>query len=230
MVWPGARGVDRGYHAHRYALIRARSTKPAGPPPPAGTARSPGWALRTGRYPSMSPTAPARPRVWRWIAAAAAVSVVPLGVIVAGMGSASAATSVFEAENATLSQAVVATNHPGFTGTGFADYNAVAGSYVEFTVSTSAAASVSVTFRYANGSTTNRPLTIAVNGTAQRTNLAFNSTGSWNTWQTVTTTLNLASGSNKIRATATGTAGGPNVDNLSANVSGGDTQSPTAPT
>jgi len=178
----------------------------------------------------MSRTAPARPRVGRWMAAAVAVAVVPVGVIVAGMGSASAAASVFEAENATLSQAVVATNHPGFTGTGFADYNNVAGSYVEFTVGTSTAGSVSVTFRYANGSTANRPLTISVNGTAQRTNLAFNSTGSWNTWQTVTTTLNLASGSNKIRATATGTAGGPNVDNLSANVSGGDTQSPTAPT
>ena len=87
----------------------------------------------------MSLTAPARPRVWRWVATAAAVSVVPLGVIVTGMGSASAAATVFESEDATLSQAVVATNHPGFTGTGFADYNAVAGSYVEFTVGTSTA-------------------------------------------------------------------------------------------
>jgi glucose/arabinose dehydrogenase len=178
----------------------------------------------------MSRTTPARPRVGRWIAAAVAATVVSVGVIVAGMGSASAAASVFEAENATLSQAVVATNHPGFTGTGFADYNTVAGSYVEFTVGASTAGSVSVTFRYANGSAANRPMTIAVNGTAQRTNLAFNVTGSWNTWQTVTTTLNLAAGSNKIRATATGAAGGPNLDNLSANVSGGDTTPPTSPT
>jgi glucose/arabinose dehydrogenase len=177
----------------------------------------------------MSRSAPARSRIWRWVAVAAAVSVVPLGVIVAGMGSASAAPTVFEAEKATLSRAVVATNHPGFTGTGFVDYNNVAGSYVEFTVGPAAGGSVSVTFRYGNGSTATRPMNIAVNGTVQRTNLGFKVTGSWNTWQTLTTTLTLMAGSNKIRATATGAAGGPNLDNISVNL-GGDTQAPTSPT
>jgi glucose/arabinose dehydrogenase len=177
----------------------------------------------------MSRSAPARPRILRLVAAAAAVIVVPLGVVALGMGSASAATTVYEAESATLSQATVATNHPGFTGTGFADYNMVAGSYVEWTVGAAKAGSFSVTIRYANGSTSNRPLTIAVNGTSQRTNLAFNTTGSWNTWQTVTTTLTLAAGSNKIRATATNAAGGPNVDNLSADTGGGDTIPPSIP-
>jgi glucose/arabinose dehydrogenase len=177
----------------------------------------------------MSRSASARPRALRLVAAAAAVIVVPLGVVALGMGSASAAATVYEAESATLSQATVATNHPGFTGTGFADYNAVAGSYVEWTVGAANAGTFSVTIRYANGSTGNRPLTIAVNGANQRTNLAFNTTGSWNTWQTVTTTLTLAAGSNKIRATATNAAGGPNVDNLSADTGGGDTIPPSVP-
>jgi glucose/arabinose dehydrogenase len=177
----------------------------------------------------MSRSASARSRALRLVAAAAAVIVVPLGVVALGMGSASAAATVYEAESATLSQATVATNHPGFTGTGFADYNAVAGSYVEWTVGAANAGSFSVTIRYANGSTSNRPLTIAVNGANQRTNLAFNTTGSWNTWQTVTTTLTLAAGSNKIRATATNAAGGPNVDNLSADTGGGDTVPPSVP-
>src|SRR6266511_3522011 len=44
------------------------------------------------------------------------------------------AGNVLQAENATLSQAVVATNHTGFTGTGFVDYNNVTGSFVEWTV------------------------------------------------------------------------------------------------
>jgi glucose/arabinose dehydrogenase len=177
----------------------------------------------------MSRSASARPRTLRLVAAAAAVIVVPLGVVALGMGSASAAATVYEAENATLSQATVATNHPGFTGTGFADYNTVAGSYVEWTVGAAKAGTFSVTIRYANGSTANRPLTIAVNGQNQRTNLAFNVTGSWNTWQTVTTTLTLAAGANKIRATATAAAGGPNVDNLSADTGGGDTTPPSVP-
>ena len=47
---------------------------------------------------------------------------------------ASAASTGYEAESATISQGTVATNHPGFTGTGFVDYSNVAGSYVEFSV------------------------------------------------------------------------------------------------
>src|SRR3989440_1857679 len=198
-------------------------------PPPARAPIPPGGSLQLGRSPAMSRSAPARPRVPRLVAAAVAVIVVPLGVIALGIGSASAAATVYEAESATLSQATVATNHPGFTGTGFADYNAVAGSYVEWTVGAANAGTFSVTIRYANGSTGNRPLTIAVNGANQRANLAFNTTGSWNTWQTVTTTLTLAAGSNKIRATATDAAGGPNLDNLSADTGGGDTIPPTVP-
>src|SRR2546429_6188935 len=141
---------------------------PGWPAPATGpSTHPPGGSPELGRSRAMSRSAPARPRVPRLVAAAVAVIVVPLGVIALGIGSASAAATVYEAETATLSQAVVATNHPGFTGTGFADYNAVAGSYVEWTVGAASAGTFSVTIRYANGSTANRPLTIAVNGTAQ---------------------------------------------------------------
>ncbi|MET8454155.1 chemotaxis protein, partial [Streptomyces sp. NPDC005209] len=44
-----------------------------------------------------------------------------------------AAVTDYQAESATLSQGTVATNHTGFTGSGFVDYTNVAGSYVEFT-------------------------------------------------------------------------------------------------
>ena len=47
--------------------------------------------------------------------------------------------TTIEAESCTLSQAVVATNHTGFSGTGFVDYNNVVGSFVECTVSAAAA-------------------------------------------------------------------------------------------
>jgi hypothetical protein len=117
----------------------------------------------------------------------------------------------FEAENATLHLAVVATNHTGFTGTGFVDYNAAAGSYVQWTVTPAAAGSVTLAFRYANGSTANRPMNITVNGgTAKAVN--FPGTGSWNTWATAKVTMTLKAGSNTIRATATTAAGGPNTD------------------
>src|SRR3712207_5583046 len=69
-----------------------------------------------------------------------------------------AAVTTHQAENATISQGVVESNHAGFTGTGFVNYNNVSGSFVEFAVNAPAAGSATLTFRYANGTTANRPM------------------------------------------------------------------------
>jgi unsaturated rhamnogalacturonyl hydrolase len=127
---------------------------------------------------------------------------------------ASATSTGYEAESATISQGTVASNHPGFTGTGFVDYNNVTGSYVEFSVSASQAGSATLTFRFANGSTASRPMRIDVNGATVAASLAFPVTGSWSTWQTVSVTAALSAGTNAIRATATASSGGPNLDSL----------------
>jgi carbohydrate binding protein with CBM35 domain len=135
----------------------------------------------------------------------------PNGVAAFVSGSAPPPANHFEAENARLSQATVATNHTGFTGTGFVDYANVAGSFVEWTVLRSAAGSVTLTIRYANGSTANRPMAISVNG-GTPVSVNFPQAGSWNTWATAKVTVTLKAGGNTVRATATGAAGGPNVD------------------
>jgi hypothetical protein len=137
----------------------------------------------------------------------------------------------YQAESATISQGVVATNHTGFTGTGFVDYTNVAGSFVEWTVNASTAGNASLVIRYANGSTVNRPMDIAVNGTVVAAGKAFNPTANWDTWADATVTAALVAGSNTVRATATTANGGPNVDRLTVTAaSGGDTQPPSAPT
>jgi hypothetical protein len=120
----------------------------------------------------------------------------------------------YEAESAVISQGVVATNHLNYSGTGFVDYTNVAGSYVEWTVTAAGAGPATLTFRHANGSTANRPMDISVGGTVVAPGLAFNPTGSWDTWAGVTITATLTAGTNVIRATATTAAGGPNVDYL----------------
>jgi endoglucanase len=120
----------------------------------------------------------------------------------------------FQAEAATISQGVVASTHAGFTGTGFVDYNAVAGSYVQFSVPAAVAGAVGLQFRFANGSTANRPMDITVNGSLVANDLAFNPTGAWTTWQTQTTNATLTAGTNTIRATAVTANGGPNLDRL----------------
>ncbi len=119
----------------------------------------------------------------------------------------------YEAELATLSGVTVATNQTGYTGTGFADYNTSTGSYVEWKVDAPKAGTYPLEFRYANGGTTNRSMTIKV-GAATGTNVAFNPTGAWTNWATVRFNAALVAGSNTIRATANATGGGPNVDSL----------------
>src|SRR6185295_5800882 len=68
--------------------------------------------------------------------------------------------------------------------------------------------SATLTVRFANGTTTNRPMDIAVNGTTVASAVAFNGTGAWTTWQNVDVTANLNAGANTVRATATTANGG----------------------
>jgi rhamnogalacturonyl hydrolase YesR len=142
-----------------------------------------------------------------------APSAVPASQAAATAGLVTAAGIRYEAESATIFHGTVDSDHTGFTGTGFVNYANEVGSYVEFTVSVPAATTVTLTFRYANGTTTSRPADVAVNGVAL-TSLAFAGTGSWDVWQTATVTATLNAGTNTVRATATTINGGPNLDSL----------------
>ncbi len=134
-----------------------------------------------------------------------------------GVFSALAALSfgqTYQAESATISNGVVATNHTGYTGTGFVDSTNAIGAFVEFTVTSSAAASATVTIRYANGTTTNRPSSVLVNGTSVNSALAFNATTNWDTWANQTQAVTLNAGSNTFRLTATTANGCANLDKI----------------
>jgi len=177
----------------------------------------------------MFPPVQAKLMLRRVAAAAAALVVVPAAVVVYGTTPASAEPTVYEAENATTSQAAAESTHAGFTGTGYVNYVNVAGGYVEWRLGGATGGRVGLTFRYANGVSAARPTSVSVNGATQVANLSFPATGAWTTWRTVTTTVTLAAGANTIRVTATGAEGGPNLDSLTADVGGGDTIAPTAP-
>ncbi|MEU7828488.1 glycosyl hydrolase family 28 protein [Nonomuraea sp. NPDC049129] len=125
------------------------------------------------------------------------------------------APTEYQAENATISQGVVESNHAGFTGTGFVNYDNLVGSYVEFAVTAAQAGNATVVLRFANGTTSNRPMDITVNGVLTSDELAFPATGAWTTWSTATVTVPLNAGANVIRATSTTAGGGPNLDKIS---------------
>jgi alpha-galactosidase len=120
----------------------------------------------------------------------------------------------YEAEGATISRGVVESNHAGFTGGGFVNYDNVIGSFVDFTVNVPQAGPTALRLRFANGTTVNRPMDITVNGGTAAANVAFAGTGDWANWVTVTVPVNLNAGNNTIRATATTANGGPNLDNV----------------
>jgi glucose/arabinose dehydrogenase len=124
-------------------------------------------------------------------------------------------TKIYEAESAVLSGPVVANTKTGFTGTGYADYINASADYVEFTVNAASAGTFPLTFRYANASTTSRPMAITVNGKTVNASLDFPPTGDWTIWKTVSVSAPLVAGSNKVRATAIGSSG-PNLDHLEA--------------
>jgi glucose/arabinose dehydrogenase len=148
--------------------------------------------------------------------------------LVALTGTAAQAAADYQAEDAAISQGAVATNHTGYTGTGFVDYTNITGSYVEFTVSAATAGTSSLALRYANGTSTDRPMDLSVNGTVVASGVSFPATTDWNTWATKSVNVQLDAGSNKIRATATTANGGPNLDRVSVGASA-DTQAPSRP-
>lgn len=152
-----------------------------------------------------------------------------LAVPLVGLTGATArAATDYQAEDATISQGTVASNHTGYTGTGFVDYTNTTGSYVEFTVSAASAGTSSLALRYANGTTTDRPMNISVNGTVVATGVSFPATTNWDTWATKSVDVPLNAGSNKIRATATTANGGPNLDRIGIGAAA-DTQAPSRP-
>ncbi|PRY31681.1 glycoside hydrolase family 88 protein [Umezawaea tangerina] len=127
---------------------------------------------------------------------------------------AAAATTRYEAEQATRSMAVVESNHVGFTGSAFVNFDNTSGSSVAFAVDAAVAGNHDLVLRYANGTAVDRPLRIEVNGTVVTAALPFPGTGAWTTWATRRTTAALVKGRNTIRAVSTTADGGPNLDSL----------------
>jgi hypothetical protein len=158
---------------------------------------------------------------------AIAGAVIAFGGLVGTSAAAPAATTNFQAESGVVSQGVVESNHAGFTGSGFVNTNNVVGSSVQWSVSVAAAGSTQLVFRFANGTTVARPMTVAVDGATVGTP-TFGSTGVWTTWATSTVTATLSAGAHTVKATATTANGGPNLDALTVTDSGAGGGAPTA--
>lgn len=137
--------------------------------------------------------------------------------------------TVFQAESATRSGAVVASNQSGYTGSGFVDFTANSAQYLQFDVSVPSAGTYSLDFRYALGASSSRAMQLAVNGSVVSSAFSFPPTGAWTTWRVATAQASLNAGANTVRLTATGQSG-PNIDALTVAPASTPTPTPTPST
>ena len=125
----------------------------------------------------------------------------------------STGAQVMQAETATRSGPIVGSENAGFTGSGYADFVGLSGEFLEWTVNSTTARTATLEFRYANGTASDRPLELRVNGSVLNSRLSFTGTGAWTTWRTVSVTVTLQAGANRIRVTSIGSSGA-NIDSL----------------
>jgi hypothetical protein len=122
----------------------------------------------------------------------------------------------YEAEDHTgQSGCSMASNRPGFTGTGFMRLGGK-DSWIEWSnviVNVGAASPYRLVIRYANGSASARSASVELNGSLVGS-LELNPTGAWNQWRTVSLAVSLRRGRNTIRLKANTGAGFPNIDHF----------------
>ncbi|WP_339075500.1 cellulose binding domain-containing protein [Teredinibacter turnerae] len=130
-------------------------------------------------------------------------------------GSSNTSTAVIqEGEGLCSVEGTIDSNNAGYTGSGFANTENAAGKGIEWSVAAQGG-SYQMQWRYANGSSANRPGDVFVNGALQ-TSSAFGSTGDWTTWaDSSAVSINLAAGINTIRLQASSSEGLANIDSLS---------------
>ena len=124
------------------------------------------------------------------------------------------AYEVLEAEEAKVVGAEIATNHVGYSGTGFVDFINKEGDYIEWTTQTKLSGTYVLTFGFSNGSAAERFLAVSVDGEDAGVH-SFGAITTWDNWAHHSAPqVSLTRGPHKIRVSAIGTSG-PNLDYLS---------------
>lgn len=120
----------------------------------------------------------------------------------------------YEAENGVFNKTVLESTHEGFSGKGYANLDNEVGSSVTLSVVAADEGDKDVKIVFANGSTANRPVSVAVNGKVQVESVDFESTGAWESWDSSVVMLKLPAGASTITITSLTADGGPNIDRI----------------
>jgi hypothetical protein len=124
-------------------------------------------------------------------------------------------TTTYQAENAfDIDEGVIETQHAGYRGTGYLNINNFSNTFAWYIVERPIAGTVAVTVRYANGSSSNRPIDVTVGGGGSA-RITGAPTGSWSSWATATVNIAMAAGSNDLTLSSVVADGMPNIDEFS---------------
>ena len=126
-----------------------------------------------------------------------------------------ACTSVGEAEtDACAFDGITETKNAGYKGASYLNVDNAIGTAITFNVLSSNAGTATLSFRYANGGTADRPAQINVNGTILLNTVAFSPTGTFTDWNVVDIPMSLVQGSNVVKLVSSTADGLANIDQI----------------
>lgn len=129
-----------------------------------------------------------------------------------------------EAESAiNLSDVKVEKSLAGYTGGGYLNYGGK-GASATIKLTASAAGVTTISLRYSNGDSKDRPLAVNINGVKVGT-LKMASTGGWSKWSKSQVIVKVVAGANTLKLDASDDAGGPMLDAIEV----GNVTVPTVP-
>ena len=124
-------------------------------------------------------------------------------------------SSTGEAEaDACAFDGITETRNTGYKGPSYLNVDNAVGSAITFSVLAANAGAATLSFRYANGGTTDRPAQISLNGTVLPTNLSLPVTGTFTDWKAADLTLTLLKGVNVIKLISATAEGLANIDQI----------------
>ncbi len=140
------------------------------------------------------------------------------------LGTAQGNGTTYEAEiGTTLTAASVASSEGGYTGSGYIRFQNASGSAIQWnSIVIGSTGTKNVKVRYSLPSGT-RNLDVYVNGTKALSDVPFEATGSWATWNEKSFQVPMVNGTSTLKLVTTGT-GGPNIDNVNLTAYIQDTQ------
>lgn len=106
-------------------------------------------------------------------------------------------------------------SNTGFTGNGYTNSNNAQGAAIVWAVNATTSTRHTVTFRYANGGTTNRNGSLVINGGSNGNyTVQLPPTASWADWQTASVEIDLVQGNNSLQLSALTAEGLANIDSI----------------